>query len=57
MIIVDREDSERLIDEAKNVGLLFTDIGSLVETGIVINKNGEKFDIAEPSPDELYKVV
>lgn len=57
MVIVDREDSEKLIDEAKKVGLLFTDIGSLVETGIVMNKNGEKFDIAEPSPDELYKVV
>lgn len=57
MVIVDREDSEKLINEAKKMGLLFTDIGSLVETGIVMNKNGEKFDIAEPSPDELYKVV
>lgn len=57
MIIVDKNDSEKLIEEAKLSGLLFTDIGELVDKGIVMEKNGEKIEIAEPSPDELYKVV
>ncbi len=57
LIIADEEKALKINDELTRHGIKSTIIGEVIETGILLERDGSLVEIEPPSSDELYKVL
>ncbi|WP_353093241.1 AIR synthase family protein [Tissierella praeacuta] len=58
MLIIAEEEKVSIINnELEKAGIKSTVIGEIIEKGIILEKNGENYDVKPPEADELYKAL
>lgn len=58
MLIIAEEEKVSIINEKLcEVGIKATVIGEIIEKGIIMEKNGQNYDIEPPTSDELYRAL